>query len=84
MKIGKYSGKRSNWGNFPRSPNFFSETGGKSETGGMHHCLKGDGRPCIGVARNRFLQSERLKLAMKTAMRVNGPVALLEPESRIL
>ena len=33
MKIEKFSWKRSNWGNFPRNPKLFSETGG-SETGG--------------------------------------------------
>jgi len=42
IKIGKFFGKRSNWGNFLQSQTFFSEIGGKSETEGkMHHCLRG-------------------------------------------
>src|SRR6218665_4093227 len=46
MKIRKFFEKRSNWGNFPQSQKFFSEIGGKSETGGkMHHCLRGMDAP---------------------------------------
>ena len=36
------------WKNFPRSLKKFSEIGGYLKQGGeMHHCLKGDGRPCV-------------------------------------
>src|SRR6218665_1682340 len=47
MKIKKFLGKRSNWGNFPRSPKNLSEIGGKSETGGNASLPQGDGRPCL-------------------------------------
>src|SRR6218665_3194030 len=47
MKIGIFYGKRSNRGNFLRSPKFFSEIGGNVKQGGMHHCLRGYGRPCL-------------------------------------
>src|SRR6218665_2318238 len=47
MKIGIFFGKRSNRGNFLRSPKFFSEIGGNVKQGGMHHCLRGYGRPCL-------------------------------------
>ena len=36
MKIGKFRGNRSNWGNFPRSPKNVSKIVGESETVGMH------------------------------------------------
>src|SRR6218665_1120841 len=36
VKLGKFSMK---------AAKFFGNRG-KSETGGMHHCLRGDGRPC--------------------------------------
>jgi len=32
---------------FSRKSENFSEIGGKSETGGMHHGLRGDGHPCV-------------------------------------
>src|SRR6218665_84472 len=42
MKIENFVGKRSKWGNFPRSSKIFSEIEGKSETGWeMYHCLRG-------------------------------------------
>ena len=50
MKIKTFLGNRSNCVHFPRSPKKILEIGGKSETGGkMHHCLRGDGRPCPNI-----------------------------------
>jgi len=45
MKIGKFFGKGKILKNFHRVGHFL-ENRGKSETWGMHHGLRGDGRPC--------------------------------------
>jgi len=34
-------------GNFPWSQNFFGKQGEIWNRGEMHHCLRGDGRPCM-------------------------------------
>ena len=41
--------KRSNLETFPRSPKNFSESEGNLKQWEMHHCLRGDGRPCEPV-----------------------------------
>ena len=52
----KFFQKRGNRENFGRSRRHFSETEGKSEKRGeMHHCLRGDGRPCYHMNSAPFL-----------------------------
>jgi len=41
MKIGTFSGRRSNWGNSLRSPKISWKKGEIWNRGKMHHCLRG-------------------------------------------
>ena len=45
MKIEKFTWEKVKLEKFPTVSEKMSETGAKSETGRMHHCLRGDGRP---------------------------------------
>src|SRR6218665_2069868 len=76
---GQFSGKRSNWGNSPRSPKNLSETGGNLKQREMHHCLRGGWTPLNELIQRTFGQAidhyPSMAPSIKTSVSAESPCA---------